>query len=64
MTLDKAEQDAIQVEIDRLLWEDGYGVPLFVAPGVMAHNDSVSGVVYYPGQAGVGWNFWEWTKSE
>lgn len=64
VTLDKAEQDAIQVEIDRLLWEDGYGLPLFVAPGVMAHNDSVSGVVYYPGQAGVGWNFWEWTKSE
>ncbi|MBX3094777.1 MAG: ABC transporter family substrate-binding protein [Cryobacterium sp.] len=63
VTLDKDEQDAIQVEIDKLLWADGYGVPLFVAPGVMAHSDSVSGVVYYPGQAGVGWNFWEWTKS-
>ena len=64
VTLDKDAQDAIQVQIDKLLWEDGYGMPLFVAPGVMAHNDSVSGVVYYPGQAGVGWNFWEWTKSE
>lgn len=64
VTLDKDAQDAIQVQIDKLLWEDGYGMPLFVAPGVMAHSDSVSGVVYYPGQAGVGWNFWEWTKSE
>lgn len=63
VTLDKDEQDAIQVEIDKHLWADGYGVPLFVAPGVMAHSDSVSGVVYYPGQAGVGWNFWEWSKS-
>ena len=62
VTLDKAEQDAIQVEIDTLLWADFYGVPLFVAPGVMAHSNDVTGVVYYPGQAGVGWNFWEWAK--
>jgi peptide/nickel transport system substrate-binding protein len=61
-TLEKSEQDAIQVKIDALLWQDFYGVPLFVAPGVMAHNDTVTGVVYYPGQAGVGWNFWEWQK--
>ena len=62
VTLDKAEQDAIQVEIDTLLWADFYGVPLFVAPGVIAHSNDVTGVVYYPGQAGVGWNFWEWAK--
>ena len=62
VTLDKAEQDQIQIQIDTLLWNDYYGVPLFVAPGVMAYNNSVSGVVYYPGQAGVGWNYWEWAK--
>ncbi|MBX3087054.1 MAG: ABC transporter family substrate-binding protein [Cryobacterium sp.] len=61
-TLDKKAQDDIQVQIDKLLWSDFYGVPLFVAPGVMAHSNSVTGVVYYPGQAGVGWNFWEWAK--
>lgn len=63
VTLDPDAQTAIQVEIDAHLWADGYGIPLFVAPGVMAHSDAVSGVVYYPGQAGVGWNFWEWSKS-
>ena len=62
VTLDKKDQDAIQVKIDDLLWQDFYGVPLFVAPGVMAHSNNVTGVVYYPGQAGVGWNFWEWAK--
>lgn len=62
VTLDKGDQDKIQVEIDTILWKDGYGVPLFVAPGVMAYSNSVTGVVYYPGQAGVGWNYWEWTK--
>ena len=62
VTLDKADQDAIQVKIDTLLWQDFYGVPLFVAPGVMAHGNNITGVVYYPGQAGVGWNYWEWVK--
>ena len=62
VTLDKTAQDDIQVKIDTLLWKDAYGVPLFVAPGVMANSNNVSGVVYYPGQAGVGWNYWEWAK--
>ena len=63
ITLDTKEQDKIQQQIENLLWADDYGVPLFVAPGVMAYNkDTVKGVVYYPGQAGVGWNFWEWSK--
>ncbi|MBB5633819.1 peptide/nickel transport system substrate-binding protein [Cryobacterium mesophilum] len=62
VTLDKKAQDDIQTQIDTLLWGDGYGVPLFVAPGVMANSNNVTGVVYYPGQAGVGWNYWEWAK--
>ena len=63
ITLDTKEQDKIQQQIENLLWADYYGAPLFVAPGVMAYNkDTVKGVVYYPGQAGVGWNFWEWSK--
>lgn len=62
VTLDKKAQDDIQTQIDTLLWGDSYGVPLFVAPGVMANSNNVTGVVYYPGQAGVGWNYWEWAK--
>ena len=62
-TLDPKEQTTIQLQIDKLIWADAYGAPLFVAPGVMASNNSVKGVVYYPGQAGVGWNFWTWTKT-
>ncbi|MEO6942780.1 MAG: ABC transporter family substrate-binding protein [Terrimesophilobacter sp.] len=62
VTLDKKAQDDIQVKIDTMLWSDSYGVPLFVAPGVMANSNNVTGVVYYPGQSGVGWNYWEWAK--
>jgi peptide/nickel transport system substrate-binding protein len=62
VTLDKKAQDDIQIQIDTMLFADGYGVPLFVAPGVMAHSNNVTGVVYYPGQAGIGWNYWEWAK--
>ena len=63
-TLDQDGQNQIQLQIDKLLWADDYGVPLFVAPGVMAYNNNVKGVVYYPGQDGVGWNFWTWTKTK
>lgn len=62
VTLDKKDQDAMQVKIDTLLWGDSYGVPLFVAPGVFAYSNNVTGVVYYPGQAGMGWNYWMWAK--
>ena len=62
VTLDKKTQDEIQIKIDTMLFADGYGVPLFVSPGVMAYSSNVSGVVYFPGQSGVGWNYWEWTK--
>ena len=61
-TLDVTEQDDVRVKIDTLLWQDFYGVPLFVAQGVIAHGNAVTGVVYRPGQAGVGWNYWEWAK--
>lgn len=62
VTLDQKDQTDIQIKIDTMLFADAYGVPLFVAPGVMAFSNNVSGVVYYPGQAGVGWNYWEWAK--
>lgn len=62
VTLDGKAQTDIQIKIDKLLFADAYGVPLFVAPGVMASSNNVTGVVYNPGQFGVGWNYWMWSK--
>ena len=61
VTPDLADQVTIQAEIDKLLWADDYGLPLFQGPGITAFSDVVSGVTHYPGQTGVFWNIWEWS---
>ncbi|MCU1631677.1 MAG: transporter substrate-binding protein [Micrococcaceae bacterium] len=60
VTTDPAEQDALQVQIDKLIWDSKYGLPLFQVPGVDAFSDNVSGIEYMPNQTGVWWNFWDW----
>ena len=58
------ELNKIKFEIDRLAFEDNYGLPLFQSPGLIAHTDRVSGVTYMANQTGPIWNFWEWKVSE
>ncbi len=60
VTTDPAEQDALQVQIDELIWDSKYGLPLFQVPGVDAYSNNVSGIQYMPNQTGVWWNFWDW----
>ncbi|MFZ3452514.1 ABC transporter family substrate-binding protein [Arthrobacter sp. 7Tela_A1] len=58
---DVAKQEELQIQIDKLIWESSYGLPLFQSPGVDAHSDSIGGIdSYMPNQTGVWWNFWEW----
>ncbi|WDF32507.1 ABC transporter family substrate-binding protein [Arthrobacter agilis] len=60
VTTDPDEQDALQVQIDKLIWDSKYGLPLFQVPGVDAYSDNVTGITYMPNQTGVWWNFWDW----
>ena len=60
VTTDPDEQDQLQIEIDKLIWDSKYGLPLFQVPGVEAYSDAVTGVEYMPNQTGVWWNVWEW----
>ncbi|OUM39909.1 ABC transporter family substrate-binding protein [Arthrobacter sedimenti] len=60
VTTDPAEQEQIQIQIDKLIWDSRYGLPLFQVPGVDAHSDNVTGMEYMPNQTGVWWNFWDW----
>ncbi|MEG9248917.1 ABC transporter family substrate-binding protein [Arthrobacter sp. Soc17.1.1.1] len=60
VTTDPDRQDELQIEIDKLIWDSKYGLPLFQVPGVDAYSDNVSGLVYMPNQTGVWWNFWDW----
>jgi peptide/nickel transport system substrate-binding protein len=61
VTIDPAEQDKLTTQIDKMVWDSFYGLPLFQAVGLDAYNsDRVEGVVYQPNQTGVFWNFWDW----
>ncbi|MHA7220135.1 ABC transporter family substrate-binding protein [Arthrobacter sp. MDT1-48-3] len=60
VTTDPDKQDELQVQIDKLIWDSKYGLPLFQVPGMNAYSDNVSGVEYMPNLTGVWWNFWDW----
>ncbi|MCZ2404507.1 ABC transporter family substrate-binding protein [Paenarthrobacter sp. Z7-10] len=62
LTTDKAKQDDLEAQIDKLIWASDYGLPLFQTVGVDAYSDRVTGVKYNPTSTGVWWNFWEWSQ--
>lgn len=64
VTLDADEQIEIQLEIDRLLMEDFYGVTIFQFPAVTAYSDRVEGVNPGPLSPTIFWNIWEWEPTE
>ncbi|MBF4993780.1 ABC transporter family substrate-binding protein [Arthrobacter gandavensis] len=58
---DTEKQKELQIQIDKMIWDSSFGLPLFQSPGVDAHSDSIGGInSYMPNQTGVWWNFWEW----
>ncbi len=59
-TDDADEQTEALRELDALLWDSAYGVPLFAHPTLTAVSDRISGVTRSPLARGVLWNAWEW----
>jgi peptide/nickel transport system substrate-binding protein len=57
---DPADVEAANLEVDKLIWSEFYGLPLFQSPGIEAHTDRISGVTFMANQTGPVWNFWEW----
>ncbi|WP_185740422.1 ABC transporter substrate-binding protein [Homoserinimonas aerilata] len=55
-----AARTGILLEIDALLWAEGYGMPLYQFPTVTAVSDRVAGVERSPFAPTVLWNPWEW----
>lgn len=60
---EEADIVAAGQEVDKLLFDNYYGLPLFQSPGVIAHSERVSGVTYMANQTGPIWNYWEWTAA-
>ncbi|MFZ7088335.1 ABC transporter family substrate-binding protein [Curtobacterium sp. RRHDQ10] len=61
-TLNASKLQSMKVDIDKIAFEQGYGLPLFQLPGIFANNSTLKGVKYFGGQNGIVWNMWDWTK--
>lgn len=59
-TFDADRQIEIQQEIDKLLWQDGYGVTIFQFPSVTAYSDRIEGVDPSILAPTIFWNVWDW----
>jgi peptide/nickel transport system substrate-binding protein len=61
VTVDAAEQTALQLEIEQVLWADAYGTTIYQFPGLLVSSDQVTGVLDNPLSPNFFWNFWDWT---
>jgi peptide/nickel transport system substrate-binding protein len=61
VTIDPAEQTALQLQIEQQLWADAYGTTVFQFPGLLVSSDKVTGVKDNPLSPNFFWNYWEWT---
>lgn len=50
--------------IEKLLWDDLFGIPVFAHPGVDAASSSLTGVERTTTQSGVSWNAYAWNRAE
>ncbi|NVM99701.1 ABC transporter substrate-binding protein [Arthrobacter sp. SDTb3-6] len=57
---DSAKQDALKMQIDKLVVGAGYGLPLFARSAAAANGPHVAGVMYSPVPVGIWWNVWDW----
>jgi peptide/nickel transport system substrate-binding protein len=64
VTLDAERQIEIQVEIDKLLMDDFYGLTIFQFPAVTAFSDRVTNVEPGPLSPTIFWNVWDWEPTE
>lgn len=60
---DAEEEKELTINIEKQLFEDAFGVPIFQFPGVVAHRDQLQGVAMIPISPTIFWNFWEWEIS-
>ena len=57
---DHDAQIALLQEIDAAIYADGYGVPLFQEPGIMAYDSDLANISASPLSPQFFWNYWEW----
>lgn len=64
LEFDQEAQIELQVEMDRLLWEDFYGVTIFQFPEVTAFSDRVTNIDPSILAPTIFWNAWDWEVTD
>jgi peptide/nickel transport system substrate-binding protein len=59
-TTDLAKQDELLANVDKRIWQNAYGLPLYQTTGMVAYSNRVTGIVPSSGPRGVWWNVWDW----
>ena len=66
-TLAKSNDPAVHLEqvkiIEKLLWDNLYGIPLFAHPGVVGYDNTLQNVRHNSTQTGVSWNAEQWVRA-
>ena len=63
-TFEVDTQITLQQEMDKLLWEDFYGVTIFQFPSVTAFSDRVEGIDPSILAPTIFWNAWDWAVTD
>lgn len=50
--------------IEKLLWDDLYGIPIFAHPGVVGADASIENVYFNSTQTQISWNAEQWVRAE
>lgn len=60
---DPDRETELTIDIEKQLFEDGFSVPIFQFPGVVAKRDALQGVSTISLSPTIFWNYWEWEIS-
>ncbi|GAA1157142.1 ABC transporter substrate-binding protein [Ornithinicoccus hortensis] len=50
--------------IEKALWENLYGIPLFAHPGVVAHDATIDNIIFNSTQTQIVWNAEQWVRAQ
>jgi peptide/nickel transport system substrate-binding protein len=64
VTPDKDAQVELITQIETQLWNDLATIPIFAFPGVVAYDNTVTGVTFQPSQSSVTWNMQKWDLTQ
>lgn len=60
--VDPAKQVTLKTQIEKQLWDTGYGIPLFQRIGIAANGPHVEGVSFSAAPESVWWDAWNWKR--